>query len=110
MGWATIITARSAIEARVLVTERMAPLTVHGRELHQIGLPYHWGPNGYAAGDAANELLALALDPNVHIQEVKALDLRHPAGPATARAARCASWCGVPAARRDHRRRQERRL
>ena len=26
MGWATIITARSAIEARVLVTERIRPL------------------------------------------------------------------------------------
>ncbi len=72
-GWATIVTARGAIEARVLVTERMAPLTVQGRTLHQIGLPYHWGPNGYAVGDAANELLALALDPNVHIQEAKAM-------------------------------------
>ena len=27
-----------------------------GRTVHQIGLPYHWGPNGYATGDAANEL------------------------------------------------------
>ena len=31
LGWATIITARSAIEARVMVTERMAPLTIQGR-------------------------------------------------------------------------------
>jgi formate dehydrogenase major subunit len=73
LGWATIISARSAIEARVLVTERMTPLTVQGRVLHQIGLPYHWGPNGYSTGDAANELAHLSLDPNVHIQEVKAL-------------------------------------
>jgi formate dehydrogenase major subunit len=87
MGWATIITARNAIEARVMVTERVTPITVHGRMLHQIGLPYHWGPNGYTAGDAANELAHLALDPNVHIQEVKALacDIqpgRRPRGPA----------------------------
>jgi formate dehydrogenase major subunit len=87
MGWATIITARSAIEARVMVTERVTPITVQGRRLHQIGLPYHWGPNGYTAGDAANELAHLALDPNVHIQEVKALacDIRpgrRPRGPA----------------------------
>jgi formate dehydrogenase major subunit len=87
MGWATIITARNAIEARVMVTERVAPITVQGRRLHQIGLPYHWGPNGYTAGDAANELAHLALDPNVHIQEVKALacDIRpgrRPRGPA----------------------------
>jgi formate dehydrogenase major subunit len=87
MGWATIITARSAIEARVMVTERVTPITVQGRRLHQIGLPYHWGPNGYTTGDAANELAHLALDPNVHIQEVKALacDIRpgrRPRGPA----------------------------
>jgi formate dehydrogenase major subunit len=87
LGWATIITARSAIEARVLVTERMRPLTVQGRVLHQVGLPWHWGPEGYTTGDAANELAHLSLDPNVHIQEVKALacDIRagrRPRGPA----------------------------
>ena len=87
LGWATIVTARSAIEARVLVTDRVAPLEVNGRTLHQIGLPYHWGPNGYSAGDAANELAHLSLDPNVHIQEVKAFTCdirpgRRPRGPA----------------------------
>jgi len=71
-GWATIVSARAAIEARVLVTARMTPLEVRGRALHQGGLPYHWGPNGYSVGDAANELAHLSLDPNVHIQEVKA--------------------------------------
>ncbi|MFC6886427.1 formate dehydrogenase [Actinomadura yumaensis] len=85
-GWATIVTARNAVEARVMVTDRMAPLRVQGRTLHQIGLPYHWGPNGYTTGDAANELSAIALDPNVHIQEVKALTAdirpgRRPRGP-----------------------------
>ena len=40
-------------------------------------LPYHWGRTGLVTGDAANELLPLALDPNVHIREYKALDLRH---------------------------------
>jgi formate dehydrogenase major subunit len=87
LGWATIVSARNAIEARVLVTERMTPITVHGRRIHQIGLPYHWGPNGHTAGDAANELAHMALDPNIHIQEVKALacDIRpgrRPRGPA----------------------------
>jgi len=70
--WATIITARSAIEARVLVTERMAPLHVDGRTVHQVGLPYHWGWRGGSRGDSANDLFAVVLDPNVHIQEVKA--------------------------------------
>jgi formate dehydrogenase major subunit len=86
LGWATIITARSAIEARVLVTERITPLRVQGRVLHQIGLPYHWGRNGLTTGDAANELAHLSLDPNVHIQEVKALacDIRPGRRPALA--------------------------
>ncbi|MBD2898450.1 Formate dehydrogenase-O major subunit [Actinomadura sp. RB99] len=72
-GWATVISARGVIEARVMVTERMSPLRMDGRTLHQIGLPYHWGANGYSRGDAANELLHLSLDPNSHIQEAKAL-------------------------------------
>ena len=53
LGWATIVTARAAIEARVLVTERMRPLTVQGRTLHQVGLPWHWGPNGYMCASRA---------------------------------------------------------
>jgi formate dehydrogenase major subunit len=86
-GWATVITARGAVEARVLVTGRIAPLRAGGRTVHQIGLPYHWGPNGYTRGDAANELSAIVLDPNAHIQEVKALSAdirrgRRPRGPA----------------------------
>jgi formate dehydrogenase major subunit len=71
-GWATIVTARTAIEARVLVTERMAPLTVQGRKVHQVGVPYHWGSKGLTTGDSGNDLFSIALDPNVHIQEVKA--------------------------------------
>jgi len=87
MGWATIISARSAIEARVMVTRRMPSLTVQGKRLHQIGLPYHWGRNGITTGDSANELSHFSLDPNVHIQEVKALAVdiqpgRRPRGPA----------------------------
>ncbi len=86
-GWATIVSARGVVEARVLVTDRMTPLTVRGRRLHQVGLPYHWGPNGYSTGDAANELLHLSLDPNTHIQEAKAFAVdirpgRRPRGPA----------------------------
>jgi len=71
-GWVTITSARSTIEARVLVTARIKPLRVQGRDLHQVGLPFHWGWKGLSTGDAANDLFPLALDPNVHIQEVKA--------------------------------------
>jgi formate dehydrogenase major subunit len=87
MGWATIASARAVIEARVLVTERMRPIRVGGRTIHQIGLPYHWGANGLSTGDSANELLPIVLDPNVHIQPTKAdiCDIRpgrRPRGPA----------------------------
>jgi formate dehydrogenase major subunit len=70
-GWATVVTTRTAIEARVMVTERLAPLTVDGRTVHQVGLPYHWGTNGLTTGDSANDLLGLVLDSNVHISEFK---------------------------------------
>jgi formate dehydrogenase major subunit len=88
-GWATLVSARGAIEARVMVTDRIPPLRVQGAVLHQIGLPYHWGGNGLSTGDAANELTHMALDPNVHIMETKALacDIRpgrRPQGPARA--------------------------
>jgi formate dehydrogenase major subunit len=68
-GWATIVTSRSAIEARVMVTERIRPVRMRGRLVHQVGLPYHWGQRGIVTGGAANDLAHMALDPNVHIQE-----------------------------------------
>lgn len=72
-GWATVVTARSAVEMRVLVTERMTPLRIDGGQTHQIGIPWHFGHGGIATGDSANDLLSVALDPNVHIQESKVL-------------------------------------
>jgi len=72
-GWATISTARGDIECRVLVTRRLSPLRVRGRTVHQIGVPYHWGYTGRVRGDSSNDLLAFVADPNVHIQESKAL-------------------------------------
>jgi formate dehydrogenase major subunit len=87
-GWATIATERAAIEARVLVTERMRPLRVRGRPVHQVGLPYHWGSRGLARGASANDLFPIVLDPNVHIQEVKAAtcDIRPGRSPRAANA------------------------
>jgi formate dehydrogenase major subunit len=70
--WATIVTMRTAIEARVMVTERIKPLRFDGRVVHQIGLPYHWGYAGKSKGDSANDVMPIVLDPNVHIQESKA--------------------------------------
>jgi formate dehydrogenase major subunit len=72
-GWATIITARTQVEARVLVTPRMRPLQIAGRTVHQVGLPYHWGYRGQVTGDVVNDLLAISEEPNVRIMETKAL-------------------------------------
>ena len=88
--WATIISPRSAIEARVMVTRRMTPLVVNGHTVHQVGMPYHWGQGGAGAvvvGDSANDLIGITLDPNVNIQEskVSSVDIRpgrRPRGPA----------------------------
>ncbi len=86
LGWATIVTARAAIEARVLVTERMRPLRIADRVVHQVGLPYHWGGTGLTTGDSANDLVSVTVDPNVNIQDkVGTCDIqpgRRPRGPA----------------------------
>jgi formate dehydrogenase major subunit len=104
-GWATVVTARTAIEARVMVTERMAPVRAGGRTVHQVGLPYHYGTGGLAHGDSPNDLVSLALDPNCHIQESKVLTCdvragRRPHGPAlldlVAEARRSANGGGAP--------------
>ncbi|MDP9394387.1 MAG: formate dehydrogenase, partial [Actinomycetota bacterium] len=87
LGWAHVVTSRTAVETRVLVTDRMAPLWVQGRVAHQIWMPYHWGTVGVVDGDAVNDLFGIALDPNVLIQETKVISCdirpgRRPRGPA----------------------------
>ena len=81
-GWATIVSARAAIEARVMVTERMTPLTITGRTIHQVGLPYHWGVGGNAvvSGDA---VYFGSHDGSLHgVDRVTGtLKWRHPIGP-----------------------------
>src|SRR6185437_12585193 len=64
-GYATIMSPRGIIEARVLVTPRMRPFMVEGKRVHQVGLPYHWGRRGIAVGDTVNDLLAISEEPNV---------------------------------------------
>jgi formate dehydrogenase major subunit len=84
-GWATIVTSRTAIEARVLVTDRMRSLRLGDQLIEQVGLPYHWGGNGLSTGDSTNDLVNASLDPNVYIQDkVGTCDVqpgRRPRGP-----------------------------
>ncbi len=79
-GWMTIVTERAEIEARASVTDRIRPLRIDGRVIHQVGLPWHWGFAGPDPGDSTNDLGALSGDPNVSIQESKAFTCNVRAG------------------------------
>jgi formate dehydrogenase major subunit len=70
--WVRITTARGSIQAKALVTRRLRPLTVDGRVLHQVGMPFHWGYMGVMTGEATNDLTSLVGDPNVSMHEAKA--------------------------------------
>ena len=72
-GWLVLSTERGEIEARAKVTERMRPLRIADRVIHQVAVPWHWGYNGISLGDSANDILHLSGDPNVNIETTKAL-------------------------------------
>lgn len=48
-------------------------MMIDGRQVHQVGIPYHWGYKGLAKGDVVNDLLVVSEEPNVRIMETKAL-------------------------------------
>jgi formate dehydrogenase major subunit len=72
------VTPRAEIEGRAKVTDRMRPLHLGGRVVHQVALPWHWGYAGVDKGDITNDLIVLSGDPNVSIQDSKsfACDVR----------------------------------
>ncbi len=67
-----IATPRATIQAKALVTGRVLPLTIAGRRVHQVGMPWPWGYMGIVTGDVTNDLTAFVADPNVSIHEGKA--------------------------------------
>lgn len=73
LGWTVISTKRGEIEVRAMVTERMRPFRIEGREVFQIGMPWVFGPGGIAHGDVANVLLAITGDANTSIHNTKAI-------------------------------------
>jgi hypothetical protein len=72
LDWVVISTARGAVETQALITERQRPFTIDGRRVYQIGMPWHFGWQGYATGDIVNTLSAIVGDPNTTIHEGKA--------------------------------------
>jgi formate dehydrogenase major subunit len=73
LDWVVLSTARGEVETRALVTERLQPFEIAGRRVQQIGMPWHFGWEGYATGDIANALTAVIGDPNTSMHENKAL-------------------------------------
>jgi len=71
LGDAHVVTSRTAVQARVVVTDRLAPLRIEGRVIHQVWLPYHFGHTGLVSGDVVNDLFGVVEDSNVFIQESK---------------------------------------
>ena len=72
----TVVTPRGKIHLRAMVTVRFRPFIINGKKVHHIGIPWHWGWLGVmpsAIGDVTNDLVASIGDPNVFIQESKAL-------------------------------------
>ena len=67
-----------------MVTPRIRPLTVDGRVVHQVGLPFHWGYAGETVGGDANDLTALLADPNVSMHEAKVFACQVDGRPAAA--------------------------
>ena len=64
---------RGKLQAVAMVTQRLQPLTIQGREVHMVGIPWHYGwivPK--EGGDSANLITPSVGDPNTGIPETKA--------------------------------------
>jgi len=72
LDWVVVSTARGEVEARAMITERLRPFELDGKIVYQIGMPWHFGWQGYAVGEIANTLTAIVGEPNTTIHESKA--------------------------------------
>jgi len=70
--------ARGEIKAVAMVTARWKPMTIDGKKVHQIGMPWHYGWQGLATGDVTNDITPHVGDGNTTIPEYKAflVDIR----------------------------------
>jgi formate dehydrogenase major subunit len=69
-----ILSKRGELKAIAIPTPRLKVLTVQGKEVHQVGLPWCFGwlmPADGAGGDSANLLTPDVGDPNTMIPETK---------------------------------------
>jgi len=72
-----VTSARSDYIAKAMVTRRIRPMKIDGKEMFQIGIPIHWGFRGIAEDDGktaktlANQLTPAVIDPNAYTPEFK---------------------------------------
>jgi formate dehydrogenase major subunit len=67
--WVT--SKRGKVEAVAVVTKRFQAITVDGKPIHQVGIPWHWGYAGRVTGDSGNILTPHVGDANTSIPEYK---------------------------------------
>ena len=70
---------RADLECTAIVTKRFKPFKIHGKTVHQVGVPWHYGwrwpdssKDASVKEDSANLLTPSAGDPNTRIPETKA--------------------------------------
>ena len=64
---------RGEIKVRAMVTKRIKPLTIEGKETHTVGLPIHWGYEGLTKPSyLVNTLTPSVGDANIQTPEYKA--------------------------------------
>jgi formate dehydrogenase major subunit len=67
-----VASARGAVRLKAVVTDRIQPLTINGKQTHVVNAPYGWGFTGLATGPSINALTISAMDPAGGTPEYKA--------------------------------------
>ena len=67
-----VSSARGAVKLKAMVTERIQPLLINGKETHVVNAPYGWGFMGLATGPSINALTVCAIDTTGGTPEYKA--------------------------------------
>jgi formate dehydrogenase major subunit len=64
--------APNGVKVKANITERIQPITVNGKTVHEVAMPWHWGFKGLSTGPSANILTIDAVDVSANIPETKA--------------------------------------